>query len=326
MKEIRIGVLGPGTIFRKMLVDIERTEGLRVTAVASKNLDRATGAAALCGAEHVYGSYEELAASKDVDLCYISTLNNAHCELAILCMENGKHVLCEKPLALNDNEVRKMAACAKKNGVLLMEALWTRFLPISVKLRELLDAGAIGEVRNVSSRVTFRAPEVINSRLLTLEIGGGALLDIGIYALGAATMVLGDDPSSVDGMLTVSPSGVDIEDAITLTYPNGATAQVYTSFTTPSGGGLIVSGTRGKIEIEGNFATGEMILTRPAGREVYAYPVEPPAFKPQLEHVRDLIRNGERESPVMPLRTSEAIAKISTALRRRYGVVYPEEK
>lgn len=324
MGDLRVGILGPGGIFRKMAECIEHTEGMRVTAVASSSLERAKDGAALCGADYAFGSYEALAACEEVDLCYISTLNNAHRSQAILCMEHGKHVLCEKPLALSDSEVREMAACARANGVLLMEALWTRFMPAAVKLRALLAAGAIGEVRHVSSRVTFRAPDLPDGRLLNRTIGGGAVLDVGIYALGAAMMVLGDEPSSVQGSLTVGPTGVDIEDAILLTYPNGATAYSYSSFNTPSDGALLISGETGKIEIGGNFPTGELILTRGNERETYSCP-EPYHFRPELEHVRDLIRAGQTESPVMPLKTSEAIAKISTALRHQFGVVYPEE-
>ena len=141
MEKIRVGVVGPGRIVRRVMKDFYKAQSVELTAIASRNYERAKEAAAEYGAKYAFGSYEELAACSDVDLVYIATPHPFHCEQALLMMNSGKHVICEKPIAITEDETRRMSECAKKNGVFLMEAMWTRFFPATKKMKALIEAG-----------------------------------------------------------------------------------------------------------------------------------------------------------------------------------------
>jgi len=324
---IRVGIMGPGRIVERVYKDFHRAEGLAITAVGSRSPERARQAAQKYGAAHAFGSYEELAACPDVDLVYVATPHNFHMDDAILAMEHGKHVLCEKPLALNEFQVKRMIDCARRRGVFLMEGMWTRLFPASVKLRALLDDGALGRVRHVSCDFCLYAEFDPQSRLFSRSLAGGALLDVGIYTLAAASMALGYEPTSVSGVCQKAATGVDAMDAITLQYAGGETAQLLTGVCACSAHALTIMGEKGRVEMPDFWhPTRFSVIDNAGDRTEYAFERENEGFRHEFMHVRECILKGLVESPVMPHRETLALSRVSTQLRRMWGVVYPEEE
>ncbi len=324
---IRLGVLGPGAIFRRIMQDLHKAEHIALTAVASRDLGRAQAAARAYGAAHAFGSYEALAACPDVDLVYVATPHNFHKDQAILCMEHGKHVLCEKPMALNDAEVQAMIDCARRNNVFLMEAMWTRFFPATEKVRALLKEGALGKVWHVSADFCFHMDFNPESRLFARELAGGALLDLGIYPLAAISMVLGAAPVEVMSAIDMAQTGVDAWDDLMLKYPSGATGRALAGMRAPSAQAEVILGEKGRIDIPDFWHPTRFTLTAHDG-EAQEF-----VFEPELEghwrefaHAADCIRQGVTDSPVMPLDETLQLARLMTGLRREWGVVYPEEE
>ncbi|MGI6172667.1 MAG: Gfo/Idh/MocA family protein [Christensenellales bacterium] len=313
-----------------MMTDFPKAKGLRVTAVASRSPERARAAAEKYSIPHAFGSYEELAECPDVDLVYVAVPHHRHMECAKLCMEHKKHVLCEKPMALNDMQVRHMREVAAKNGVFLMEAMWTRFFPLSEKLRELVSSGAIGDVRlitsNFAGRSTYR-PQV-KDRIFDPEQGGGALLDLGVYNLSAASMLLGNEPVEVSSFVTKAETGVDGTETIQLLYENGAMAQLFSSVEFSGNSTQCIFGTEGRITIPDFWhpTRMEVVSYRDGCTVQYAFPAENEGFYHEFLHVRDCILRGLSESPIMPLAETEQIHAIMTRLRREWGVFYPGEE
>lgn len=325
---VRLGILGPGAIFRRVMTDLPNFRDVRVTAVASHNAQRAQQAAALCGAQHIFTSYEDLAACPDVDLVYIATPHLLHKEQALMCMRHKKHVLCEKPLALNEQETAEMAACAREEGVFLMEAMWTRFFPAAVRVRELVRSGAIGEVQHVEAKFSYRSvglPET--HRLLNPELAGGGLLDVGVYALEAIMDVLGSDPSAVQGLCIPASTGVDARFSVQMLYPTGATAHFLCGIDVSTDSTQMIYGTLGRIEIPDfwhptrfcvHYATGET--------QTHTFRPENEGHHYEFDHAAQCIRQGLSQSPVMPLEESIAAARIMTRLRHEQGIFYPQEE
>lgn len=323
-KTIRVGILGPGAIVRRMYSDFYKARGLEITAVASRSMERAREAAAQYGAKYALGSYEELARCPEVDLVYIATPHAFHCDQAVLMMEHGKHVLCEKSMAANDSQARRMIACARRNRVFLMEAMWSRFFPAMEKLRELLGQGIIGRVRHVRADFSFFSPFDPQSRLYAPELAGGALLDVGIYVLSAASMVLGTNIERCQSICQKAENGVDALDVIQLGFAGGATAQLMCGVRASSGQDEVIYGEKGRIEIPDFWHTTRFRVIKNDGARVeFSFPAENEGHHYQFVHARECILNNRLESDVMPLDESLALSRLMTALRREWGVVYP---
>ena len=326
--EIRLGILGPGSIFRRVMTDMPNAKGVRVTAVASRDAGRGAEAARLCGARYVFTRYEDLAACPDVDLVYIATPHNFHCEQALLCMRAGKHVICEKPMALNGDEARRMAACAREMGVFLMEAMWTRFFPAMARVRELIASGAIGQVLHMTADFSYRGVGVgPQSRLWSRDLAGGGLLDVGVYAIEAVTDILGWKPEQVQGLCKVAETGVDARFAVQMLYPSGATAQIGCGCDVTMCSTEMIYGSEGMIEIPEFWHPTRFTLRRASGEEeVHTFRPENEGHHYEFMHAADCIRKGLGESPVITLEETAAVADIMTRLRREQGIVYPQEQ
>ena len=194
MKTVKWGIMGPGTISHKFVQSLKCLDGCEATAVGSRSKERAGEFAAQYGINRAYGSYEGLANDPDIDIIYVSTPHTAHFECTLMCLKAGKAVLCEKPFTINAKEAEILITTARTYGLFLMEAMWTRFLPAIVKVRELLAEGAIGEVRMLRADFGFRGKFDPLSRYLNPKIGGGALLDVGVYPVSFASMIFGIIP------------------------------------------------------------------------------------------------------------------------------------
>jgi predicted dehydrogenase len=252
-RPIRWGILGTGAIARKFAADLLRLPGAELAAVGS----RTTEAAERFGAEFAiprrHGSYAGLAADPEVDVVYVATTNQLHREEALLCLDHGKAVLCEKPFALNLAEAEAMAARARHRGLFLMEAMWTRFFPAIGRLEELLQEGAIGELRQLDARFGFRAPAEPHGRLFDPALGGGALLDVGVYPVALAQLLFGREPARIAALAHHGPTGVDEQAGILCLYDRGELATLACAIRTQARNEAALYGTSGMIRLPDPF-------------------------------------------------------------------------
>lgn len=246
-KPLRLGILGAVNIARSFASGVAPSKTVTVAAVASRDAGKAERFAMECGIPRFHGSYEALLADPEIDAVYNPLPNSLHAEWSIRAMEAGKHVLCEKPLAMNATEVRAMAAAARRHGRHLVEAYPYRAQAQTLKLRELLDAGAIGKVQLIRSSFGVAFSDPANIRLKP-EVGGGALLDAGSYDVSLALLVAGARPERVSATARWSETGVDRSVAATLEFPSGALAQISCSFATAYHRHALIAGEAGTIE------------------------------------------------------------------------------
>lgn len=326
MQTIRWGILGPGSISRTFAKDLLLAEGAELAAVGSRDQGRADRFAAEFGIQHSHGGYRSLAEDPRVDAVYIGTPHAFHAENTLLCLRNGKHVLCEKSLALNAGQAEQMIQAAAENDRLLMEAMWTRFLPAICGLRKLLAEGAIGEPRLFLADFGFRAEFDPTSRLFDPALGGGTLLDLGVYPVSFASMLFGD-PTAVAGMANLGRTQVDEEACLSLNHQGGELATCALSFRvdTPREGTIL--GTEGQVRIHTPWwGASRLTINHHGGEEeVLDFPLRGNGYAYQAEEFMNLIREGRRESEIMPLQESLAIMRTMDALRLDWGVKYPGE-
>lgn len=245
---IRWGIVGLGSIAHTFAKDLALVQGGTLTAIASRSLQRSAEFGAIYGVKHVFGSYDELFASNTVDVIYIASTHNHHEALSIAAMNHGKHVLCEKPLGVNLSQVKNMIACAKRNKVFFMEALWSRFNPSIQKVAHLVESGAIGKIGYLHADFAFYALErKEDSRLLNPDLAGGSLLDIGVYPIFLSYLLLGF-PKKIQSASKFYKTGVEIQTAILFDYEE-AQAMLYSGLTSKSEMRAEIAGSKGSIYI-----------------------------------------------------------------------------
>ena len=326
MNTIRWGILGPGKISGSFARGLREADGAQLVAVGSRDQSRAALFAAEHGAMNVHGSYEELARDPEVDAIYIGTPHSFHWEHTLLCLRQGKHVLCEKPLAINGIQAEQMIETAHASGLVLMEAVWTRFLPALVRVREILDTGTIGKVQMVMADFGFRAEFDPESRLFSPDLGGGALLDVGIYPLNLAFMVLGE-PVEIQTMVNLGATGVDEQSTILLRHKEGQLSVLSSSLVTDTPRQAHILGTEGSITIYYPWWAANRIVVKTAdgGEESEDLPRRGGGYTHEAEAFMELIRSGESESKIMSLDESLNIMKTMDQIRARWGLKYPCE-
>ena len=328
MEKVRVGVLGPGRIVRRVMKDFHKAQGVELIAVASRSPERAKQAAEEYGAKYAFSSYEEMAGCAEVDLVYIATPHVFHCEQAVLMMEHGKHVIVEKPMAVTEAQAKKMTECAKRNRVFLMEAMWTRFFPAWKKMMELIEGGEIGRVNHLygvfCSSVEKADPE---SRLFAPSLAGGALLDIGVYPLMAATAVFGWEPRHMQQMHTLTETGVDSRMSVQLQYGNGATAQFMTALDAKGPSDLMIYGSKGCIRMADFWhpSAFEVVCANGEKKE-YRFEAENEGFWQEFEAAAKYIRSGALEAKEISHAESVAVCGLTERLRHEAGVYYPGEE
>jgi dihydrodiol dehydrogenase / D-xylose 1-dehydrogenase (NADP) len=325
-KKLRWGILGLGGIARKFADALSFVEDANLAAVGSRNLEKAKTFAAEFKADRFYGSYEELVADPQVDAIYIATPHNLHCENTIMALNAGKHVLCEKPFAVNAKQARQMIDCARKNKKFCMEAMWTRFLPSIAQVREMLAHGVIGEVRVVQADFGFRSSQDETSRILAPQLAGGALLDVGIYPLAFAFMVLGK-PQSICSTAHIGRTRVDVESAAILSYSDGKFAIISCACRVEMPQQAWIMGTQGMIALGSGWWHGSDIILRLEGRpeQVIQVPTHQNGFVYEIQEVHRRIAEGSLESPTMPLDETLELAHTMDAIRAQWPMKYPFE-
>jgi predicted dehydrogenase len=321
---IRWGILGPGKIAHKFATGLQAAPGAELVAVGSRSQENADGFADTYGAPHRHASYEALAADPDVDVIYVATPHPRHMDATLLCLEHGKAVLCEKPFAMNTRQAERMVATARDKQLFLMEAMWTRFRPAIRKAVDLVDSGAIGTPELLQIAVGWGSAFDPASRLFARELGGGILLDGGIYPLSLASHFLGE-PEQVASLAHMAPTGVDDQAGVVLRYASGAMASVvFSARVTPHAIATLV-GTEGRIEIheEWHKPEGFTLRRRDGSTEVFDFTLtEGNGYQYEAMHVMACLRDGKTESDIMPLDETLTIMRTLDAIREQWGLEY----
>lgn len=318
-QNIRWGILACGRIARKFAADLQLVEGASLVAVASRDIARAREFAADYPAEHVFGSYEALVALPDVDIIYVASPHSHHHEHTLLCLNNGKAVFCEKAFAITSQQAKEMVELARSKNLFLMEALWTRFLPHYIKVKEMINAGMLGELKGVVANFGFLSTQTPDQRHFNPALGGGSLLDIGIYNVFLAQTILGR-PDEIIASMTPASTGVDEQSAIIFKYQNGSMATLFSSFASNLETDADIFGTKGRIRLTNRFyeptASIQYYPDQVDSRTLIPIDKEPGwGYQHEIRHVVDCLNKGLKESPVWGL--DETLALMETLDRVR---------
>jgi len=320
----RWGILGTGGIASAFATDLRLVDGAELAAVGSRTAEAATAFAAGHGFERAHGSWAGLAADPDVDVVYVATPHAFHFDAALTCLQAGKAVLCEKPMTLDLPSSARLIQEARVRDVFLMEAMWMRCHPAIRAMVEQIRSGAIGEVRAIHADFGLQGPFPATHRLRDPGMGGGALLDLGVYPINLAHLVLGA-PAAVRSWAHLTPEGVDENTGLLFGYPSGAVAALTCSINGASRNAASITGTDGRIDLPpGFFAPGTFTLTRAGGEpEVLEFPFEGRGYRFEAAEVQRCLAEGRLESPLMPHATTLEIMTLMDTVREEIGVVYP---
>lgn len=319
MTALRWGVAGTGRIAREVGAVIGRVPGMHVAAVGSRELARAAAVVAELGTGTAHGSYEGVVADPAVDAVYVATPHSGHAEVVQLALRAGKAVLCEKPLTHRLEQTERLAALALQTGTFLMEGLWMRFNPLVRRLHALAHSGELGELRSLRAGFGNPAPYDPAGRLWDPALGGGALLDLGVYTVDLARLLLGD-PSRVDATGSLAATGVDAESTLALTWPSGARALLDQSLLARLPGTALLLGTRGWAELGPAFHAPLLLRVQTDGEEREERSEDRQAgFVGELEEVARCVAAGRTTSDVLPPSESVATMRVLTEARGRLG-------
>lgn len=327
MKKTGWGILGTGSIAKLFSRAIKSTDCAYIAAVGSRTAESAEKFAEEFGVP-AYGSYEQMVNRGDVDVVYIATPNTYHYEHSMLALKAGKGVMCEKPLTINAKEAGTLILYAKEHGLFFCEAMWPRFFPATDKVREWLKAGVIGDVRLVTVNFGFTAPVNPESRLFKPELGGGALLDIGVYDIAFATMVMGSDPpDSIYGGAYICETGVDGVTSVILNYGTSIVS-LNCGLVTNLNNHAVIYGQNGRIEISDRFWAPVKAQYYRGGElaETYEHPYECNGYEYEIKETARCLNEGLTESPYMTCKDSLNVMKIMDEVRNQIGLKYPGEK
>ncbi len=328
--KIRWGILGCGRIARKFAADLRLIDDAELTAIASRNNETLELFAKDFPCKHHHNSYKALAANDEVDVIYVATPHSHHYEHTMLCLNFNKAVLCEKAFAINSRQAIEMIKTAKERKVFLMEALWTKFLPHYKKLQELLQQKTLGDIKSVLVNFGFKTSDKSPQRLFDPLLGGGSLLDIGIYNVFMTLSILGK-PDVIEATMIAAPTGVDEQIAVLFKYNNGAMAQLFSSFVTNLPTQAEINGTEGCITLTTRFyepsATIQLSKKIPYEREVIAVEKEAGfGYHYEARHVNECLKKGLIESPVMTHADTLLLMEILDRIRKKARIEYPADQ
>jgi predicted dehydrogenase len=325
-KKIRWGILGCGKIANKFAADLALVEDAELVAVASNDVERGNQFAATHKARIVFNDYESLAASADVDVIYVATPHGFHYDNVMLCLGHHKAVLCEKAFALNLWQVNEMIDFARKQNVFLMEAFWTKFLPQYQKVLEIIRSGVIGEIKMIQADFGFKATEPKAQRLYDPELGGGSLLDVGIYPVFLAQSLLGK-PTEIQALITPYSTGADEQCAIALRFEGGALASLTSSFAVDTPVEAVIAGTEGRIQLRNRFHNAIGIIELVTGKDqsqiIEVHREGGFGYQFEARHVNECLKNNLTESPVMTLDDSYLQMQTLDRIRKKCDIHYP---
>lgn len=319
----KVGIIGAGWIAEKMAQALAPLDEAEVYAIGSRSFGKASAFAQQYNIPVAYGSYEELVSDPEIDLVYIATPHSHHYEHAMLALEHGRHVLVEKAFTANAAQAEKLIATARAKGLFITEAIWTRYMPLSHKVKEIMESGVIGEPRVLTATLCYMME--FKERIVRADLCGGALLDLGVYALNFARMYFGTDIVKTVTNCHLGPTGMDMHECISLSYADGRMANLQAGALCLNDRQGIISGTEGYIRVDNincpevvevyrNYEPVERIVKPSDMVNGYEYQV--------LECMR-CIREGLAESPMMPHAETVSIMRQMDLLRKEWGVEYP---
>ncbi len=310
-KKVNWGIIGLGKIAHKFASDLGLSNSGKLQAVASRSLAKAQNFASEYPAETVYGSYEELLQDPKVDIVYIALPHSQHFTFSSLALQYNKAILCEKPMGLNPEEVLELQKEAIHKNLFIMEGLWTRFIPATQKLLSLLKQNVIGDIISLKADFGFKPRFDPHSRLFDPALGGGSLLDIGLYPLYLSLLVLGE-PREVKAFARFSETGVDSHCQMLLKFPSGALAQLESSFETQTPTEATIYGTKGSIKIHSRFHHAEKISLRlnEGASKDFELKFRGHGYIHEIEAVNNSLLNGEIENDTLPHLESQQLARL----------------
>ena len=324
MEKIRWGIVGPGTIANKFAKAIKNVEGAELVAVASRSEEKGREFANKYEIKNVFCGYEKMAESDMVDAVYIATPHPFHKPCAEIFLNAKKHVLCEKPICINAFQAEKLKECANKNGVFLMEAMWTRFLPAIKEALDVVKRGEIGEVLGVTADFCYASTPEEEEKLFDNNMAGGSLLDVGVYGLHFTSLFLGNKPESICAAAHVE-NGVDIHTNILMKYENGAIANLSSAIGVNKPETAYIYGSKGQIYIPQFYGANEIFVSVGGDVNYIVKPAIGDGFEEEIYEVCGCIRAGKTQSETLPLDESIEILKQMDTIRNQIGVSYPFE-
>lgn len=322
---MKMGILGAGNIGGAMARTIAGMDKVEAYAVGARDIARAEAFAAQYHFTKAFGSYEEMLSDPELELVYVATPHSHHYEHVKLCLEHGKHVLCEKAFTVNAKQAVELFEMAKSKNLLLTEAIWTRYMPMRKTLDEIAASGVIGEITSLTANLGYVVGHL--PRMQEPGLAGGALLDLGVYPINFASMVFGDKIREVSSSAVLTESKVDAVNSITLIYEDGKMAQLHSNMMVATDRRGMIYGDKGYIEVQ-NINNCEGIRVFDTNHKLiaeYETPKQITGYEYEVEACMEAMAKGELECPQMPHKESIRIMELMDSLRAQWGVKYPNE-
>lgn len=329
MDKIRWGILSTGNVANNFAQALSHVPDAELIAIASRTEENASQFADKWGIARRYSRYDAFVHDPDIDIVYIASPHNYHYEHMLLCLNAGKHVLCEKAFTLNATQAEDCIKLAREKNLFLMEAMWMRFFPATAQLRDWLKQGIIGEVRLIQADFCLNIPFDAEHRLYNPMLAGGALLDLGIYPISFASMVIGlDTVQDVKSVSHFGKTGVDELDSIIISYHTGTTAMLSCGLRAYKPREAFIIGTKGYIKVHNIFFRPDRLTLHLNGQEpdTMEMSFEGNGYAHEIHEVHRCLRDSLQESPLMPLDETLTIMRFMDALRQDWGLSYPEEQ
>ncbi len=322
---INWGIIGTGNIAHKLASDMQYVTDGRLYAVASRSQQKADSFAREFGISKAYEGYENLAADPDVQAVYIATPHSDHYASTLMMLRNKKAVLCEKPLAVNVSQAKEMIRVARENNVLLLDALWSVFLPGMLKVQEWISEGLIGDLKLITSEFGFTSEVETESRLYDPNLAGGALLDIGIYTILLPYWIFGSKPERLETIAKMTETKVDEQTGILMSFPGERMAQSISGINVPLKNHSTIYGTKGYIDIPEYWKAEQVWLKTEEKEEYFEDNRSSWGYDFEVREVNRLIKEGKTESPIVSYQKSIELMEILDETRDKIGLKYPFE-
>ena len=322
---MKFSILAPGGIANCLAEAVSGIEGVERYAVASRSLERAEAFAEKWGFEKAYGYYEEMLKDPEVELVYVATPQSHHYQYTKMCLEHGKHVLVEKPFTVNAAQAEELINLSHEKGVLLAEAIWTRYMPSRKMIDEILASGVLGEVTSLSANLGYALSHV--ERLQSPELAGGALLDIGVYPINFSLMAFHGEVKNVMSTAVLSPAGVDWRNSVTLTFDDGKIAVLFSEMLSLTDRQGVIHGSKGYMEVQ-NINNCEEIRVFDLDRNLvkkYEVPKQINGYEYEVIACMKAIKEGKVECEEMPHSETLRVMKLMDEIRAQWGMKFPCE-
>lgn len=321
-RKIKWGIVGLGNIASQFASDLLLIDDAELTAVASRDISKAELFAEKFGALRMYNSYDLLFEDSEVEIIYIATPHNSHAELSIKALENGKHVICEKPMSLSYNDAERMIKASKKNNRFFMEAFWTRFIPSIQDILQKVNNGIIGDVNYIKADFAFHGSETENKRLFDKELGGGALFDIGVYPLFLSYILLGN-PKEIIAKAIKHKNDIDLQTSMLLQYES-AQSVLHASIVSESDMKASISGSKGRIELNSPWfvADGYSLFINDEKEAAFTLPTLGKGYSHEIIECHNCIRNNQIESKLWSHQNSLDLSRIVEEIKNQIGLSF----